>query len=381
MNRYHQHATACRFVQVLLACLLVFYATQVHAQFAVLPSAQTTYPSASFDKWALKPLAVFDEIRACSANLNATEAEQLRCQNLVLLCRGSKFTTMGSCANAPVQNNSLWGVPVNNGGTDITLQFTEQRSGVTRDIKLLGYKRIAGAYMALQNWSTTLHAGASRFYVGILIDELNKFPFGGVWKAGLKMHLYDMKDRGLYEWNADITLNITDSHNMQIYLPQLTGNTPTVDLNLQHRSGIGASAQVSGSAHIDACLYDGFNSNSKRFTLTASNPEGSDFVVKNQRSDPKAPNRNKISYQVLASTPGSNSAGTLPMQPGVPKEFTIPTDVNVTAVQLPNIVGSVLCVPWGIELKTEMFKQSDKLAGNYNGKLNIIFSPSTNQLP
>ena len=387
MNQSQQCRRNCyvyriyRLYYAVLGALLLLCSPQGHAQFSVLPSAQTVYPSASFDRWATTALPVFDEIRACTAGANATEKNRLRCQNLVLLCRGSKLTTMGSCANAPVENNTLWSAPVNNGGTEISLQFTEQRSGVTRDIKLLGYKRIAGAYMALQNWSSKLHAGGSSFYVGIDIAELNRFPYGGIWKAGLKMHLYDRSDRRLYEWNADITINISDSQNMQIYLPQLSGNTPTVDLNLQRRSGTGASAMVSGNAHIDTCLYDGYNSNSKRFTLTASNPEGSDFIVKNQGRDAKAPNRGKISYQVLASTPGSSGVGTLPMHPGVAKEFTLPANVNVTAVQLPNIVGSVLCVPWGIELKTETFRLADKLAGTYHGKLNITFSPSTNQLP
>ncbi len=300
---------------------------------------------------------------------------------MVLLCRGQKYTTYGSCANAPVENSSVSGLPGYPFITEITLQFTEQRSMATRDVKLYGYKKQSGGYTAMENWSNVVHGGSSSFYIGADITNLNQFPFGGIWKANLRTYLYSVSDRKLFEWNANITLKITDSRNMQIYLPQLTGNTPTVDLNLQSRSGIGANAMVSGNAHIDTCLYDGFNSNSTRFTLTASNPEGSEFLVKNQISDPKAPKRNKISYQVLVTNPGSNGAGTLPLQPGEPKEFSVPDSTAVKLVQLPNITGSVMCVPWGIDLKTEMFRQSEKLAGTYNGKLNITFSPSTNQLP
>ena len=367
--------------QSLLACLLLLSALPLQAQFTIAPRNVKEYVNTSVEKGYGEVLPIFDKIKACQASPDQSDEIKKRCENIVLLCRGHNFTTYGSCANAPVENNSLWGSPTYPAITEITLQFIEQRSKASRDIKLYGYRNQGGGYTPTQNWSNTLHNGYSSFFVGMGIAEMNQFPFGGVWKGTLRMHLYSINDRKLFEWNADITINVTDSKNMQIYLPQLTGNTPTVDLNLQARSGIGANAIVSGNAHIDTCLYDGFNSNSTRFTLTASNPDGNAFLVKNQITDPKAPNRNKISYQVLVTNPGSSGAGTLPLQPGQAKEFAVPDTTPVKLVQLPNIAGSVMCVPWGIDLKTEMFKQSEKLAGTYNGKLNITFSPSTNQLP
>lgn len=373
MNHYF------RIRQFFLACVVLLSAMSAQAQFSTPPRESIQNVNESFEKgFRIQPIAVFNNSRLCTVPTGGTTANKQRCENVALLCNSSSDTSNGACPTSAVWNKGISGA--SGAVTDIVLRFTEERSQATIDMTLHGYRKLGAGMQALNYVGGSGGNGSSAFYLEIPLTSLTKIPFGGVWKAALKTNAYMWEDRKNYSWDANITLKVADSRNMQIYLPQLTGNTPTVDLHLQARSGVGADATISGHAHIAACLYDGYNSNSTRFSMTASNPDGADFLVKSN-GNPDTGSRNKISYAVLVSTPGSSEAGSLALQPGVAKDFFIPTSTPVQLVQLPDITGTVLCVPWGIDLNTEAFRQADKLAGAYSGKLNVTFSPSTNQLP
>lgn len=366
--------------QLLLACVALSCSLSAYAQFTIVPADALQFVSSSFEKGYLRQsLPVFDKRKFCQVPSGGQTWDKARCENVALLCKSSTNTVNGACPTSAIRDGAISG-PAGS-VTDIVLRFTEQRSRVSTDVTLHGYRLLTGGTTQPLNKVGGGGDGTSAFYVELPLTSLPQLPFGGIWKAMLKTNMYMWEDRKTYTWDADITLKIADSRNMQIYMPQLTGNTPTVDLHLQARSTAGGDTMVDGHAHIAACLYDGYNSNSTKFTLTASNPDGADFQVKSLSDAPKAGNAGTVAYQVKVNAPGSDGPASLVLQPNNPMEFFIPTTTQVQLVQLPNITGSVLCVPWGIDLDTSAFKQSEKIAGRYSGKLNILFSPSTNQSP
>ncbi|EDR2882815.1 hypothetical protein PZ84_004955, partial [Salmonella enterica subsp. enterica] len=139
---------------------------------------------------------------------------------VVLYCMSDTNTTVGKC---PV--TSRW----TSLGKAVLLQFTEQRSHLTRDLWVTGEQRTScGTNSPFAAVWGACDGGDIGYHVYLQPNELKKLPIGGIWKAHLKMHVNEWHGgagaHGPYDyldayWESDITLNVTDAHNIRIWLP------------------------------------------------------------------------------------------------------------------------------------------------------------------
>ena len=320
-----------------------------------------------------------------------------------LVCKSKSDPKNGSCATASIGSGT--------GKGSIPLQFTEKRSKLRIVINVTNYHvgmftetnycNNVGGYLpfpSAANISCTLNDGSkyksdgTKFTAYITQAELKKIPFGGIWEASLELYLKQWTPgKTLGNWNAKITLNMSDVSNQAIYFPSFGAGQgkdaqPHVDLNLRPLPGGDRQilGKLSGSTSLDMCLYDGYGSNSRQFQVQLSeppeypeNPEGRQagkFSVYNDIG-----NRNEISnridYGVKMYFPESNS-----FQDVVNGEtYTLPninTD-DIRAVRLAsNISNVVLCVPTPLQINTPAFNIVDKTNGHYTGKIRVVFTPS-----
>ncbi|MGN4077975.1 CfaE/CblD family pilus tip adhesin, partial [Burkholderia gladioli] len=189
----------------------------------------------------------------------------------VWVCHSDSDDTFGACETTP-----QWGGA---GSSFVKLRFTETRSGETRTLEVSGTRLLEGSSNARPLHGSSsfgeTSVGSVSIDVRIPPSELKKLPVGGVWKAHLKLKqvLWGTEQiNKLADTNAEITLHVTDSKNIQIYLPQHTTTTPTVDLGLSQPNG--RDSRTTGHRSIDMCLYDGFGSNSSWFDVTLKDDLG-----------------------------------------------------------------------------------------------------------
>jgi hypothetical protein len=217
-----------------------------------------------------------------------------------------------------------------------------------------------------------------QLWVYMLHRELASLPTGGVWKANLHLRLNEWGGGHLANFTAEITVNVTDDQNMQVFLPEFGSATPRVDLNLRSLPSVGG-ARTSGERTVDACLYDGFNANSNRYTVRMTDPsstgtdEAGRFFVRHP-SPQGAAGQNRIEYEVRSMT---RPFGSTQYQSGQDRVFAGIPDAERRQVFLPNIPVPVVCTPWPLTLRTPEFASADKRAGHYSGVLRVEFSAST----
>lgn len=310
-------------------------------------------------------------------------------RQMLFVCLSSIDPKNGACPT------SSWG---NEGISSISLRFTERRSRLSQVLVVRGYmeRYFTGSQCFGNGWGTRRHFLTSNNHqvcgdyveprgsastIWIPQSELAKLPSGGVWTAQLvlKLKTYASQPIGAAStYTIDFKLDVTDHNNMQIYLPAHGISTPQVDLNLRTRPlSNGPGGIVSGQAVVDACLYDGYNSNSQRFEMrvTDKNPvpgmAGRFFV---QHTSGGTDERNRIEYRVRTRTA---NLGETQHVSGQPVTFTGINNADIRAVRLPNVPFPVVCTPWPITLETPQFRQIDKNTGQYRGELNLEFTPST----
>ncbi|MCY0387241.1 CfaE/CblD family pilus tip adhesin [Robbsia sp. Bb-Pol-6] len=329
---------------------------------------------------------------ATSVIYGGSEEDKSRYTGMV--CGSDTSPTFGACDTNP----GAFGEKAEPGQTPLKLTFTEQRSGALAVVNLNLYRRYVSEASSSQCSSDgmdtkinvigdcSLDSGDTKYYLS-LADAASALPYGGIWTATLQLHQYKFVQRKLVwiQWDTlFLRIKMTDVKNMQMYLPNMSSAKPTVDLRLVASPFAKPDATESGDATIESCLYDGYNSDSTKFTLTAINPDANDgdfFVTARNPGNLGAGDRSKITYQVFASSPGDPSAPELPLASGAAHDFTVSPGAQVRQVALPGVTGPVVCVPWSLHLHTPAFKQKDKQAGYYDGKLKVLFSPSTNQAP
>lgn len=280
--------------------------------------------------------------------------------------------------------------------TKIVLQFVEQRSGVTQTLNLyaartgewvppVGCGGEGGKYADEKpmNTSAQNNCGAQTAGVSLIIEitpaELKKIPVGGIWKAGLKIILHNSSDSERYDWQADITLNVTDNNNQKIYLPEFGEAQPLIDLNLRPLPGTGMSqSKMRGAANIDMCLYDGFGANSSSFVLnfqdtgSASGRNNALFSVYREGGNPQN-EQDRIDYTLSLRSPVSNAY--MNINRGEDVTLDNINQAQIRQVHLPEIPQPVICVPAPLKLETPEFNISSKAAGRYSGTLRINFTP------
>jgi hypothetical protein len=273
------------------------------------------------------------------------------------------------------------------GETIIPLRFHEHRSGATIVINVHAFQRRNGTecshpamqLSAAQGFSCVGVVAPERLLTArIPSSELRKIPFGGEWTARLHLESRRWINHKTADFTADIQLNVTDNASMQVYLPAFGQAAPRVDLNLRS-SPPAVGAEMSGAAEIDACLYDGYDSNSARFEIRMTDPgapvpgaPGRFFVRHVERSGDHPSDR--VEYEVRSRLADQSEVQHVS---GDAMVFHGIRDARKRLVRLPDIPLPVLCVPWSIALKAPAFPKNDRSSGQYSGILRVEFTPST----
>ncbi|WP_301772192.1 CfaE/CblD family pilus tip adhesin [Burkholderia cenocepacia] len=310
-------------------------------------------------------------------------------------CQSSTDPASGAC---PTQ--TVWAV----GGdsTVIKLLFKEEKTGATAVLNLKGSKTYVLSQDCSGNaiplvFSTIRHPieqavstgvpgctnnivwDGRALYVTIPADELKKLPSGGTWKGSLQLNLkmWD-PDSTVGIFRAAITLNTSDKNNIQVYLPEFASATPIVDLKLRKLPN---GSRMSGTSNIDMCLYDGYNSQSTWFDVSASDGLTIDRRDNGQysvllASDKSGAYESRVDYTVSLTYAGKKIA--------LPNNETVRLQgVNNSAgrsVTLPGISVPVVCTPTPLTLETPEFQSVWKRPGTYSSKLTITFTPSSASL-
>lgn len=311
-------------------------------------------------------------------------------------CQSSTDTATGACPTAPVWETA-------GTSTDIKLSFKEEKTGATAVLTLQGEKAFIRQRDCSGNIVPTVVSTGRRpiemaraaavatcndimwdgraLFVKIPAAELKKLPSGGTWKGNLRLNLRQWSTSAtptLGIFRAAITLNITDKNNIQVYLPEFTSTTPTVDLKLRKLPN---GSRMSGTSNVDMCLYDGYNSQSTWFDVSASDGLTIDRRDNGQysvllASDKSGAYESRLDYTVSLTYAGKKIA--------LPNNETVRLQgVNNSAgrsVSLPGISVPVVCTPTPLTLETPAFQSVWKRPGTYSNKLTITFTPSSASL-
>ncbi|AJC21206.1 CfaE/CblD family pilus tip adhesin [Pandoraea pulmonicola] len=298
--------------------------------------------------------------------------------NGTFLCHSDTDASVGACPTVD-QRNLTSRKPY----TEVRLRFVERRSRAVHVVTFVGYKGLPGY---IEQQALDEEAGCEEKKLTLLAripaTEFKRFPSGGIWDAHWKLRLH-RRDRGdVSEVNLKIKLTITDTKNVQIFLPEHNTTTPTVDLGLTGQ--VSRDGRTTGRRNIDMCLYDGFGSHSSWFdvrvedqgAIGADPPRDTDvFSVIHDGMFGQKPHW-RIDYHVSYSHNGErrrlNNGETVRLQGG--------SNTEARSVYLPNIPVPVVCKPMPLTLETPEFNAKEKRAGSYMGKLRIIFSPSAQSL-
>jgi len=356
------------FTSLMLLSLQLLMVSNAHAD-RVEPTGRETTVMATFDK-ASAPSQI---------NIWTDESGGYDTSNTGLwgrnswVCTSSSSPTNGECATSP----QWYGY----GHTQVKLEFKEQKSGLTQVINVTAYHK-TGQYEDLLSTAAAYWDGMyeTKETAYIPSSELQKLPVGGIWKAELKMALTQWDPRlKLADWNAHITLNVTDNNNQQIYLPEFGEAAPRVDLNMRPLPGTGGNqTQMNGAATIDMCLYDGYGSNSTSFTLrfddlqqgTTQRNNGY-FSIFSDHGDVNL-DSGRIDYYVKMQRPDGKYTNVIRGD-----DLVIPDiqTAHIRPVHLPGIPQAVLCVPAPMQLSTKTMDINSKQAGHYTGHLIVNFTP------
>lgn len=308
-------------------------------------------------------------------------------------CLSATDTTNGACP--PERSDHGWNSgPVPSG---LTLRFTEKRSHLSVDIKLLGFSErlipgndcaFPGYVYKIAFWSAGAYIcadGVKNSGLALTLwlpqSELAKIPAGGNWQAKLVLSQMDVVTGiGLVNrvatFSADITLNVTDKNNGAIYLPAFGSATPRVDLNLRTRPlSTAPGGEVSGQANIDMCLYDGYNSNSPWLKVTLSDL----MSIPGRPADIFSVARDGTGGTAAADRVDYRVAMTYNNQPRAMNNSQAMTlsGVNtalIRAVVLPGIAFPVVCTPAPLTLDVLPFAKLSKVAGHFSGTLRVTLA-------
>lgn len=363
----------------------VFFANTVMA--VIQPSAQNTVLNQSFDRSSMPAgVVIWDKLSG-----GYDETDNKKWGRNTLVCQSLTDASYGSCLMFPV-----WSVAAVR-PTKIQLNFTLAGTATVVALVVEGRKSGCGDYGSAEGICISR---ASSFTFSIPAAELKKLNRAGRWTATLRQNLmqwpYSVGCIGdvsnvaegctnatlLHLWSARMTFNVTDNGNQQIYLPAFPTSAPVINLNLNTRPGAQAGKTVSGRASLDMCLYDGNDSASNRISLllqdegaTATGRPAGQFSLYRRGGD-KSKAGDRLDYQVSVINPTTGASQTLSNGTEVIWSGTNRRNIQRQVI-LPGISTPALCVPAPLMLTTPAFSLSDKKAGDYTGKLRIIYTPTT----
>ncbi|HDL7797739.1 TPA: hypothetical protein PXP53_000671 [Yersinia enterocolitica] len=281
---------------------------------------------------------------------------------LGLVCGSESDTSFGAC---PTKLQWRWWddtgyVP----GSNVTLRFTNLKTKATVDLTVTG---------SMWGDACVPHAGITGLVTGCPSDgrgfeatlpetELRKLPYGGVWVAQMRLKTKEWVDNPIGEVVTDIRLDVRSE--ASIFIPNSTVKLPVT---------MGHSEPVT----VDTCLFDGTGAgDSSRYELRLDDVSGAArgdlFALKNVTK----PDARPLYYTVSAGTPGTNGGKTV-WTPGLSKVFTGMDEVPIAGTM--TIGGkAVPCVQWPLTLKLQPFNPVRQAMGQYQGQINLVFTPSLN---
>lgn len=277
---------------------------------------------------------------------------------MYLTCKSKSDTSLGAC---PTEMPGGYGIT----GSNVTLRFTNLKTKATVDLTVTGKWRTACPGRAGDGFTGIrglCEVKAITFDTNLTKTELRKLPYGGVWVA--QMQLKAMVWGQVFgEVVTDIRLNVRSEASISI-------PNPTVKLPV---TMTGHSEPVT----VDTCLFDGTGAgDSSRYELRLDDVSGAArgdlFALKNVTK----PDAHPLYYTVSAGTPGTNGDKTV-WTPGLSKVFTGMDKVPIAGTMATG--GKVVpCVQWPLTLKLQSFNPVRQAMGQYQGQINLVFTPSLN---
>ncbi len=303
------------------------------------------------------------------------------------ICTSATDDQFGRCTTTVTRGGAT-------GESAIELRFVESKTKAVTTLRVMATKPLYGlknnSWYTGNTWAMGVSTDITTYYDGVGInaripaDELKKFPSGGKWVATLKIKQMQRVSASeinyLSTFTAKITIDVTDKNNIQVYLPEFPTATPRVDLNLR-LSGAGAKTTLSGRSNLDMCLYDGYNSESTWFDVSASDDktitgrDANSYSVLSDGADGSDATK-RIDYNVNLNYNGTN----LPLPNGKTIRLEGVNNSEGRTVMLRGIPIPVVCTPTPLTLTTPSFGALAKQAGQYRGNLRITFSPSAANL-
>ncbi|MGG8470856.1 CfaE/CblD family pilus tip adhesin [Rahnella sp. PAMC25617] len=299
-----------------------------------------------------------------------------------------------ACTSSTIDENGK--CPTGKGGyaanLPVYLKFTEKRSGATQTLELQGtreaywYNGSCAKYgdpkpmnQSAQNSCGSDLTDGVDLTLKIPAAQLNMLPTGGIWTAQLKILLHNSSGTEVYHWDSNITVDVNDPNNQQIYLPEFGEAAPRVDLNMRPLPGTGGNqTQMNGAATIDMCLYDGYGSNSTSFTLKFDDQQqgtkernNAYFSIYSDQGDVNQ-DSGRIDYYVRMQAPDGKYMSMIRGEDVVIPDIQT---AHIRPVHLPGIPQAVLCVPAPLQLSTKTMDINSKQAGHYTGHLIVNFTP------
>lgn len=356
---------------------------------ATIPVAdRTNYITSSFQKNSAKDLDIWAAVsggRGSDTSVPPVYTDYNYYGRMTWSCTSDSDTSNGSCTVG-----AAWGKA--EGSTPIQLKFIEKKTGISKNISLTGYNSkvsYSGSdnYGNMAMWSAAsiknYYPAQSLLSVKIPSSELEKLPIGGIWQASLVLNQSSWDPIvKVATWKANITINVVDSKNIQIYFPNYSTASPNINLSLKRMPSSDIKPIIAGNVNIDACLYDGYNAQSSKYDITMSDPNSKDsnFYITNKNINPNPNFSNTIPYQVWVSTPAAPSIASQQVLSNKLFSFTGVNQLTPKLVTLPNVPNPVYCTPWLINLKTANITQGNQAPGNYKGTLHLKFTPSSSSL-
>ncbi|MBA0449439.1 CfaE/CblD family pilus tip adhesin [Stenotrophomonas maltophilia] len=294
-----------------------------------------------------------------------------------LVCTSETDTSQGRCPTTGLEAGS-------SGDGEIHLQFTEVRSGMQTDVRLLGsHQRPMNENVCwLDFWDRGIRPlwAANRAICGrsesagigvhlsLLQHDLLRLV-AGKWKARLLLKLHGtVGGAELTDHSFDFDFTITDRDAVAIYFPHFDEISPHVGMNLRYDP---ITQTVGGGTTVDMCLYDGLGSQAPYLGVTVRDSGGrapgpSGFSAWHRDSGGTGDSE-RLDYNVTLDYNGAP----LPMRNGVEEQLTGIDTSKLKLVVLPGMSQPVFCVDTPLRLEMPRVPIAEKQAGYYRGDLKV----------
>lgn len=254
----------------------------------------------------------------------------------------------------------------NKGETPVKVKFRSSQ-GVTKILILQGSESGYGCSGTLMHLNSPAGCNSSQSNIVFKINqsEIRKLDFGSIWKMEeliLNICKWGNGCAGYGKVIVNITINLTDKNNAQIYIPSSGSSTANVNLKLETYN----SQYLKGEQSIGICVYDGHDSTrgslfdmSMAGTINSKN----EFAIVHDNGD-------EIPIDMFVTFPDGEGNIILPS-----RSFSYSTKGHDSVVMgLPGVDTPVYCIPMDINFKVSPFLKNNKSSGVYNGSFNLKFN-------